>query len=247
MNQTWYADFFHGIVVDMWRTAVSSEQTRLEADFLEQCLQLQARQRVLDVPCGFGRHSIDLARRGYRMTGADVSAEMIEEARRLAVAGGCDIEWRNVEMRDIAAQSEFDGAYCFGNSFGYLDREGMRRFLRVISAALKSGSRFAFDYGMAAESILPRFTEREWAPINDIYFLENNRYHIAESCIETTYTFVRDGSVETRSGFHWVYTVREIRTMLDEAGFTVLSMYKSIDCQPFELGAPVLIVVAEKR
>ncbi len=247
MDRTWYSNFFSGIVVDMWRNAVPLEQTQLEVNFLERSLRLKPGQRVLDVPCGFGRHALELARRGYQMTGVDLSPEMIQSAKTLDAEAGARIEWQTADMRDLEWQSEFDAAYCFGNSFGYLDREGTRTFLRSISRALKTGSRFVFDYGMAAECILPRFTGREWAPVDDLYFLENNRYHVAESCIETTYTFIRGGSTETRTGLHWVYTVGEIQAMLQDSGFVTCSLYQSCEERPFELGSPILIVVAEKQ
>jgi len=247
MNPTWYQSFFSGVIVDMWRDAASPEQTRLEVDFLEKNLQLQPGQPILDVPCGFGRHSLELTRRGYRMTGVDVSTEMLDVAKSLATEAKADIRWRAAEMRDLAWQSEFHAAFCFGNSFGYLNRNGTRNFLSAISHALKKGARFAFDYGMTAESILPRFTEREWTPVGDLYFLEHNHYHIAESCIETTYTIIRKGSIETRTGFHWVYTVNEIQSMLQEAGLATRSLFASCASQPFEVGSPLLIVVAEKQ
>ena len=237
MDRTWYASFFNGVVVDMWRTAMPPEHTRLEVDFLERSLQLRPGQRVLDVPCGFGRHSLELARRGYQMTGVDVSAEMIHVAKTLATEARAQIEWRTAEMRELAWESEFDAAFCFGNSFGYLDRDGTRVFLGAIRRALKKSCRFVFDYGMAAECILPRFTEREWTPVDGLYFLENNHYHVAESCIETTYTFLREGSAETRTGLHWVYTTGEIRAMLQEVGLAARSLYQSCEGQPFALGS----------
>jgi len=245
MNRKWYESFFSGVVVEMWRKVASPEQTRLEADFLERNLQLQAGQRVLDVPCGYGRHSLELAQRGYQMTGVDFSPEMIHLAKTLATEAGVHIEWRTAEMRDLGRPAGFDAAFCFGNSFGYLDREGTRTFLGAISRALKKGSRFAFDYGLAAECILPRFVEREWAPVADLYFLENNRYVVEESCIETTYTFIRGGVTETRTGLQWVFTVGEIQAMLQEAGLAVRSLHGSCQGQPFVLGS-LLIVVAEK-
>jgi len=247
VNHAWYLDFFSGVVVDMWRAAAPPEQTRAEADFLEQHLRLSRGQRVLDVPCGFGRHSVELARRGYAMTGLDVSAEMLAEARKLAAAHDCRIEWRQAEMRDIPPSPAFDAAFCFGNSFGYLDRQGMAAFLAAVSAALPRGARFAFDYGTSAESILPRFVERQWAPVDGLYFLEANRYDVEQSCIETTYTFMRDGVAETRTGCQWVYTAGEVRALLAAAGFATLSTHGAIDGTPFGLGSPLLIVVAEKR
>lgn len=246
MNQTWYEDFFNGIALEMWRKATSQDQTRLEVDFLQRVLRLHEGSRVLDVPCGFGRHSLELASRGYRVTGVDVAPQMIEEGRAAAANKNLTIEWRIAEMRDIDWESEFDGAFCFGNSFGYLDAEGTQKFLQAVARALKPGSRFAFDYGMAAESVLPRFREHESAQIDDILFQEENKYHVTEGCIETTYTFVRDGKSQTQIGFHWVYTIREIRQFLRNAGLDMQDILKSFDAEPYEIGSPVLLLVAKK-
>jgi hypothetical protein len=79
-----------------------------------------------------------------------------------------------------------------------------------------------------------------------VLFLEENRYHVAESCIETTYMFVRDGRAQTQTGLHWVYTVREIRQLLREAGLEGQDLYGSLDADPYELGSSSILLVAEK-
>jgi len=186
------------------------------------------------------------AARGYRVTGVDLSPQMIEEGRAAAAGTGMAIEWRNADMRDLSWESEFDAGFCFGNSFGYLDADGTRGFLQAVSRALKPGARFALDYGMSAECILPRFREREWAQVDDILFLEENRYHVAGSCIETTYTFVRDGRAHTQTGLLWVYTVRETRQFLREAGLETQGAFRSLDGDPYEVGSSLLLLVAQK-
>jgi SAM-dependent methyltransferase len=247
MDTGWYRDFFHGIALDLWRQAVSPEQTRMEASFLEGALGLRPGARVLDVPCGAGRHAIELASRGYRVTGVDLSREQIDEARKGAAAAGLEAEWRHADMRDLPWESEFDGAFCLGNSFGYLDPEGTRAFVGALARTLRPGARFALDYGLAAECILPRFKEREWARMGDILFLEENRYDVARSLVETDYTFVRDGQSETRSGAQWVYTVRELGRLLAEAGLHPHEVLGSARGEPFAIGSPSLVVVSEKR
>jgi cyclopropane fatty-acyl-phospholipid synthase-like methyltransferase len=246
MDTRWYEGFFQGIALDFWRKAIPAEQTRREADFLERALGLRPGARVLDVPCGAGRHSLELVSRGHRMTGVDLSREGIEEARRLAATKGLSVEWRQGDMRDLPWESEFDAAYCFGNSFGYLEPDGTRAFVRAVARTLRLGARFAMDTGNAAESILPRRQEREWAQVEDILFLEENRYHAAESCVETIYTFVRGGETVTRAGLHWVYTVREIRDLLAEAGLVVKDVLGSLSGEAFQVGCPYLVLVAEK-
>ena len=247
MAHDWYADFFQGIVLDMWRQAVAPEQTRLEAGFLERHLGIGKGSKVLDVPCGSGRHAIELASRGVVVTGVDLSRESIEAAGRAAPAGSLPLSWRCGDMRDLPWTSEFDAAYCFGNSFGYLEPEGMRQFAGALSRALKPGARFALDTGMAAESILPNLQDRQWMQVGDILFLEENRYIAIESCYETTYTFVRGGETVVRTGRHWVYTLRELLALLRGAGLATLDVFGSLGGDPFKAGDPYLLVVARQN
>src|SRR6266705_1529218 len=82
----WYEDFFHGVTLDLWRKAIPSEQTKAESEFLINNLACDAGAHLLDLPCGNGRLSFELAKRGYRVTGVDISEEFIEEARASAMA-----------------------------------------------------------------------------------------------------------------------------------------------------------------
>lgn len=176
MQDHWCETFFHGVVLDMWRAYATPEITRAEADFLAGALEITAGARVLDVPCGNGRHAIELASRGCRLTGVDLSADSIEEARRESVARGLKIDWRRADMRELP-ESGFDAAYCWGNSFSYLDSGGMREFCRALGRALRPGGRLAIETGTAAESILPSLQPRRWYLLGDLYFLMESVYH----------------------------------------------------------------------
>src|SRR5262249_50594478 len=77
----WYEDFFHGVTLDLWRRAIPPNQTVAEAEFLLDKLNCETGAHVLDVPCGNGRLSFELAKRGLRVTGVDISEEFIEEAK----------------------------------------------------------------------------------------------------------------------------------------------------------------------
>src|SRR6266705_2204524 len=144
----WYENFFSGLALDLWRKAISPEQTKAEADFITDSLGCPAGAHLLDVPCGNGRLSFELARRGYRMTGVDISNEFIAEARSLIAAGCTDpsteadgtdpttrIEFILADMRFIEGEAIYDGAYCFGNSFGFLEYSDMEKFLNGVARA----------------------------------------------------------------------------------------------------------------
>lgn len=243
----WYETFFRGLVVEMWRQALPPEATAADVAFLERELALGPGGRVLDVPCGHGRHAIELARQGFAVTGVDLSAEEIDEAERRARAARVSVDWHRGDMRELPWSAEFDAAYCFGNSFAYFPTEATRSFLQAVARTLKPGARFAMDTGMAAECILPRLQEREWARCGDILFLEENHYDTTESRIETTYTFLRGNESHTQKGLQWVYTARELRELLAQAGLVTRSLYGSPHGEPFEVGAPSVLLVAEKR
>src|ERR1044072_4664719 len=126
----WFEDFFHGVTLDLWRKAIPPKQTVDEADFLAKVLQTKPNARLLDVPCGNGRVSLELAKRGHRVTGFDISEEFIEEARAAATnAEGLSPEFILGDMRELDFTAAFDGAFCFGNSFGFMKYGDMGKFL----------------------------------------------------------------------------------------------------------------------
>lgn len=136
VRSNWYEDFFQGVVLDVWRKAFSQEQTQEEAEFLITALDCEANCRLLDTPCGNGLLSLELSSRGYRMTGVDISEEFIQEARGSSQAAGKEVDWICTNMRDIEWESQFDGAFCWGNSFHYLEFKDMVVFLAGLSRAL---------------------------------------------------------------------------------------------------------------
>lgn len=247
VQSNWYEDFFRGVVLDVWRKAFSQEQTQEEADFLVTALDCEANSRLLDIPCGNGRLSLELSNRGYQMTGVDIAEGFIQEARGSSAAAGKQVDWVLANMRDIEWESQFDGAFCWGNSFHYLEFSDMEVFLAALSKALKPGGRFVLDPGTVAEVILPTMKERTWYQEGNIIMAIENRYLVEESCLETDYTFIIDGKVETCRSLHWVYTVAEVKRMLEHAGFVTLETFSSLDRQPFDLGSQNLIMVTQKR
>ena len=255
----WYEDFFHGLALDLWRKAIPPEHTNAEADFLVQALQCDAGSHLLDVPCGNGRLSRELASRGYQVTGVDIAEEFIEEASAMAAsvlnppadAGGTDlaaqVDFILGDMRNVEGAGVYDGAYCFGNSFGFLAYADMEKFLKGVARALKPGARFVIETGMAAESAIPKFTELESHQIEDILCTIKEQYLATEGCIDTEYVFERNGVSESRFAKHWIYTAAEIQRMLERAGFAVERVYGSLKCEPFVLRSDELFVVAQRR
>jgi SAM-dependent methyltransferase len=243
LKHQWFETFFQGPAVDFWNRAMTPALTVADVDFLEKTFDVKPGGRLLDVPCGNGRHSIELARRGYRVTGIDLSDAFLAAART-----ELDADWRKGDMRELEVEpSAFDGAFCFGNSFGYLDHTGVAAFLSALARAPKPGAKLVIETGMTAESILPTLVQQRWHRFGDLMILSENRYDPWESCLHIDYTFVRGSVIETRPTAHYVFTSAELRRMLEAAGFETLSFHAGMADEPYQLGSPRLVIIAQRK
>jgi SAM-dependent methyltransferase len=227
------------VAVDLWLRALPPEHTEREADFLARTLAVPSGAELLDVPCGAGRLSLALAQRGYQLTGVDWSREFLNHARLRDT--GHRVTWEQRDMRDLPWPRRFDGAFCFGNSFGYLDDEGNAAFLRAVAAALKPGARFVLETPMVLENLLGHVQDRAWWQVGEIRLLVANKYDHTRQRLDIEYTFVANGRIEVRNGSHRAYSYRELVALLETAGFTV-----ELD-QPWKRDAHAITFIATRR
>lgn len=110
-SKTKWQEFFDGHAPHYLQNCFT-KNTVAEVDFLIEALGLRPGASVLDVGCGTGRHAIELARRGYGVTGLDISAGMLEQARQGAQAAGVQIRWRQEDATAFAVNEQFDGVIC---------------------------------------------------------------------------------------------------------------------------------------
>jgi SAM-dependent methyltransferase len=241
----WYTDLFTELPNAFWRAAVPAEATRAEVDFLERFARPGS--RILDVPCGSGRHSLELARRGHRVTGLDVSAEAIDFARGCARDEGLDVDLRVGDMAGIPTDLRVDLAICMGNSFGYLEHAGTQRFLADLAGIVEPGGALVIDSGFVAESLLPGL-ELEEPPmtIGGIEAVSVNEYDVADSRWITHFTFRRGEQVHRGMSVQHVYTAAEIVRMVRAAGFASTELYGDVSGAPYAFAAARLLLVARR-
>ncbi|MBU6450132.1 MAG: class I SAM-dependent methyltransferase [Cyanobacteria bacterium REEB67] len=253
----WYKNFFAGAALKLWRGANPQEATEAEVGFLIDLLDLPEGGSVLDLPCGNGRLALPLALAGYTVTGIEYAAEFVQEAaagaedlRKLQEEAGESLsgsaEFIEGDMLQLALHKKFDGAFCLGNSFGYFDRPGTKRFLQVVADHLKPGARFVLDSSMVAETFLVNGGEREWVRVGEMLMLVENKYDLADSRVDSEYIFIENGKSEARTATHWIYTTGELCKMLEEAGFGDFELFGSTDGEPFALGSERLLLMACK-
>jgi cyclopropane fatty-acyl-phospholipid synthase-like methyltransferase len=147
--RTAWQEFFDGHAPNYLQNCFT-KNTVAEVDFLIEALGLNAGASVLDVGCGTGRHAIELARRGYRVTGVEISAGMLEQAKKEAQAVGVEVQWRQDDATSFVLSDQFDGVICLcEGAFGLLgpgdDPIGQPlAILRRVEAALKPSAKCLF-------------------------------------------------------------------------------------------------------
>ena len=155
MNKDWYKKAWTMDIQNMsW-----VEDTKNEVDFLIDQLKLQGNEKILDLAYGYGRHSLELARRGYDVTGIDITSEYIEYATGQAEKEGLKAKFLCMDIREVNMKEKFDVVINMADgAIGYLenDMENMKIF-EVVSNALKKGGKHFMDImnGSYAENHFP--------------------------------------------------------------------------------------------
>ena len=238
MYSDWTTTFFNGLAVEFW-TTIAPAPTDAEIAFLH---SIFPGKELLDIACGAGRYTIPLHHAGYAMTGVDLSGDFLAVARQR----GAGIDWHRGDVRALPWRGRFDGALCFGNSFGYFPRRETPAFLHGIAEALKPGRAFVLESGATAESLLPSLTLERSLQAGEITFRSKARYDAKESVLEVEYTFAKGGASETKTARTTIFTAGEVAAMLRDAGFAVVDVYASPAREAFTVGAPRAIFVATK-
>ena len=249
MNATseWWETFFQGPWSEWQAQGFMQERTEQEADFIVRALGLEPGDAVLDVPCGTGRHAVELAARGIEVTGIDFNADVLGIAQSAAVESGRAPRFLQADMRCLRFREEFDAAYCFWTSFGYFEDESHDLVVaKRIAESLRPGGRFLLDL-MVVETLLPVFR-----PENDRVLDESGTRRVREqvrldfetSRVEADWTFVENGSSRSLHTSLRLYSYRELCELLREAGFVRFEGYDTASGEPFGLGARRLSLVA---
>ncbi len=246
IDNKWYETFFSGLNCELWERAVTPEWTTSEADFLISTLNVQPGATLLDIPCGHGRHTVELAKRGFSLTGIDISAEFLQTLQKQIDAEQLPIQVIHGNILTTEIEHSFDGAYCMGNSFGYVDYEGMNVFVGKVAKVLKPGARFVINSGLVAESILVNFPKTGHYVLGDLTMDISNSHSIDESCMATELTYTKAGRVEVHHFKHYVYTLSEIKRLLAKHGLRTIAVYNSTEKDAYQLGDQQMYLVAEK-
>jgi len=245
----WYVDFFRAGFYHDWAPAERFERAERETDLIVEALGLPAGAAILDLCCGEGRHTVALARRGYRMTGLDLSALHLRLARRAAKEAGVAVRWHRADMRDIPWSGEFDAVINLFTAFGYFDDdEEDFRVLDAVSRALRPAGRLLLDT-MNRDWLMRNYEPRGWQEREDgTLDLEDRRFDARSGRNRVRVISIRpDGRRAEHHIDLRLYTLKELSDMLSRAGLKVLRTWGGFDGREYGLHGRRMIVMAEKE
>ena len=131
---------------------IGMNDTGEEVDSLITSLQAKPKARILDLCSGSGRHAVAMALRGFRMTGVDIGPGAISLARETAKNLGLTVDIRELDVRELAIEDAFDGAYLTCGGLSDFSPDDCTRLLAVVERALVPGGRAVFEYADAGQA-----------------------------------------------------------------------------------------------
>lgn len=222
----------------------SEADAESEIQWILRHVQPPAGARVLDAPCGFGRHTLALARRGFKVTGVDLSEVELERARERARATGVHVELVCQDLRAMDFSEEFDLALNLFSSIGYFSDEEDRQLLDRFCRALRPGGAFVLDTRNRDHHIR-HYAEEEIWPVPGGTVRITHRLDLETSRITSQWWLQEENRSlgETRLR---LYSPHELYRMLRSERWARVELFGGLDGSPISLDSPRIVLVAWK-
>ena len=248
-DSAWYVDFFGDDYLNIYSHIFTVERAAQEVSFAERILKLTPGARVLDLCSGQGRHSVPLAKQGYRVTALDLSPTYLRLAERAAKAHRVTVDTTAADMRKIPFARRFDAVINMYSSFGYLETEADDlQVLESVATALKPGGRFFIDM-LNREWAVANYIQNDWhAGPDGTLYIERRELDLASSRMHVRFTIVdpRGGRRESIGHNIRLYTLTEISRMLSRVGFHEIASYGGFSGEPYAIETRRMVICAER-
>jgi SAM-dependent methyltransferase len=247
-GKAWFEEIFDE---DYLRTLpfLTPQATQREASFVADSLALRPGHQVLDLGCGYGRHAMELAARGYHVVGLDLSLPLLIRGADEAQRRGLNINFVHGDMRELTFDAQFDGAYCVFSTFGYFDDETNKRVAQNLCRALKPGGRLVLDV-LNRDYVIGDLPTRVWWEGDGCVVLEEVDFNYFSSRVISNRSVVfEDGRQLEQEITMRAYSLHELGKLLHSAGFRVIEVSGGLATRGRFFGhdSKQIIVVAEKR
>ena len=244
-SRPWWETFFGTDYLKQYEA--DAGRTSAEADGIETILHLRRGARVLDLACGAGQHSVELARRGYRVTGYDLSAALLKEARAAARKAGRRVDFVRGDMRDLPYHGEFDAVINMFSSFGYFESiEDDRKALGGVARALQARGKLLMER-FNRESLAYELPLQGWrvGPDGSV-ILQEDTFDVLRGRYDTRQIVIDGRGTREHLGSVRAYTLPELKELFDGAGLPIHRVLGGLDLSPYRARSRRLVLYAVK-
>ncbi len=226
-----------------------NERTEVEVDGVIKLLSITDGAEILDCPCGYGRHSIELARRGFKVTGSDINFTHLSKAESTADAQDIKVTFNKESMLDLKYSSQFDAVINIFYSFGFFDTdEENERVLKNFFNTLKPGGKFLMHTDVNVPRVLSgkykKDEERNLETGKTLRIIDS--YDPGTKRINGIWVIKNNGTEERRNYSVRVYTKEEFEEICKKIGFSSVATYSDWDGSSYSPDSEDMIVVAIK-
>jgi SAM-dependent methyltransferase len=202
---------------------------------------------VVDLGCGRGRHAIPLSRRGYRVTGVDLSEKMLTLARRRAEKEGVEVEWVREDMRTFFRPDSFDACLSLFSSYGYFGDEENQMVLDNVCRSLKPGGALLLDLRNARKGLSGKEDLEKTMEVPAGQLRMRVRFDRSTGRARAEHELARRDGIRISSAFDVrIYSREELTRMIRRAGMRTVAVHGSLAGAPFTAGAERMVVVARR-
>jgi SAM-dependent methyltransferase len=244
---TWHEDdVFWEIMAPMMFDEESWKSVPDEIDLIESLLDMRPGASIVDMGCGPGRHSLELSRRGYVVTGIDRTAVYLENARSKSEMEGLVIEFIQEDMRRFLRPDSYDVALMMFTTFSYFeDPKENKKVLVNLFKSLKPGGKLLLD--MMGKEVLARiFMERDWQERNGVFYLMERKVTKNWSWMENRWIRIDGQETSEYRVNHWLYSAVELSELFTESGFRGFQFYGNLEGEPYDHKSRRLVAVGYK-
>jgi len=222
------------------------ENAAAEVERIATLLGIKPGVPVLDLCCGVGRHSLELARRGFHVTGVDRTRRYLDQASEQADREGLKVEFIQDDMRTFCRPDAFDAVINMFTSFSYFeDPEEDRQVVVNVYRSLKPGGVFILET-MGKEVLARIFLENDWHEENGMLVLQERKVSRNWGWMENRWMMIKDDKRSEFKVTHRLYSATELISLLTGCGFTQADAYGDLSGSPYDHTARRMIVVARK-
>jgi len=226
----WYHEFFDELYLEQYRHLIPPERTIAEVDAILDLLEIEPGARILDLCCGHGRHSTELAARGLDVCGQDLTPMFLERAAEAAAQRGVRLDLRQGDMREIVHDPPFDAVIHIFTAFGYFsDDDEEARVVREVARVLRPGGRYLLQT-INRDGVVRRFLRKDWEEWDSGMRLlcERTFDPVSGRNRERRETIFPDGSRRVQDISVRLFTPPEIRRMMRDAGLEPTASYATL-------------------